>query len=90
VRRSLVLATTTAGLAAAFCVSAPPASADVPAHQHWLTTPGGVVPVGPPVCENPDIYAPWLSFHVNVHRGTPGTTAFTNASNPVSISATGC
>jgi hypothetical protein len=91
VRRSGLIATATAGLAAALSVSASPASAAVPPHDHWLTTGSGdVVHVGPDVCANPDIYDAWLNFHLNVHRGTPGTTAFTNASNPVSIAATGC
>ncbi|HTL24836.1 MAG TPA: hypothetical protein VL281_12480 [Mycobacteriales bacterium] len=90
-RRIVLIATATAGLAAALSFSASPASAAVPPHDHWLTTGSGdVVHVGPDVCANPDIYDAWLNFHLNVHRGTPGTTAFTNASNPVSIAATGC
>lgn len=80
-----------AGAALAFAFSAVPALADVPPHDHWLTTGSGdVVHVGPDVCANPDIYAAWLNFHLNVHRGVPGTQAFTNDSNPVSISATLC
>jgi hypothetical protein len=79
-----------AALAIAF--SAVPAFAlPVPPHDHWLTTGSGdVVHVGPDVCSNPDIYDAWLNFHLNVHRGVPGTQAFTNDSNPVSIAATGC
>jgi len=49
-----------------------------------------VVHVGPYVCDNPDIYDAWLNFHLNVHVGVPGTQAFTNPSNPVSIAATLC
>jgi hypothetical protein len=91
VRRTVVIASATAGLAAALSFTATPASAAVPPHDHWLTTGSGdVVHVGPDVCANPDIYAAWLNFHLNVHRGTPGTSAFTNASNPVSISASLC
>jgi hypothetical protein len=80
-------------LAAAFvcAVSAVPAAAAVPPHDHWLTTASGdVVHVGPDVCDNPSIYDAWLNFHLNVHKGVPGTQAFTKDANPVSISATGC
>jgi hypothetical protein len=78
-----------AALALAF--SAVPALAAVPPHDHWLTTGSGdVVHVGPDVCTNPDIYDAWLNFHLNVHTGVPGTEAFTNESNPASISATLC
>lgn len=77
--------------ALAVAISAGPALAAVPPHDHWLTTgSGSVVHVGPDVCANPDIYDAWLNFHLNVHKGVPGTQAFTIASNPVSISATPC
>ena len=49
-----------------------------------------MVHVGPKVCDNPAIYDAWLNFHLNVHVGVPGTRAFTNTSNPVSIAATLC
>jgi hypothetical protein len=56
-----------------------------------LTTGSGdVVHVGPDVCVNPDIYDAWLNFHLNVHKGVPGTQAFEIGANPVSISATAC
>ena len=72
-------------------LSAAPAFAAVPPHDHWLTTGSGdVVHVGPDVCANPDIYDAWLNFHLNVHKGVPGTQAFTIDANPVSISATPC
>jgi hypothetical protein len=75
----------------AFAFSAAPTLAAVPPHNHWLTTGSGdVVHVGPYVCDNPDIYDAWLNFHLNVHVGVPGTQAFTNDSNPVSIAATLC
>ena len=81
------------GAILAFAFSSVPALAvvPVPPHDHWLATGSGdVVHVGPDVCSNPDIYDAWLNFHVNVHTGVPGTEAFTNDNNPVSISATGC
>jgi hypothetical protein len=84
-----LLATLIAALALAF--SAAPTLADVPSHDHWLTTGSGdVVHVGPFVCENPDIYDAWLNFHLNVHVGVPGTQAFANESNPASIAVTFC
>jgi hypothetical protein len=84
-----LLATLIAAIALAF--TAGPSLAVVPPHNHWLTTGSGdVVHVGPYVCDNPDIYDAWLNFHLNVHVGVPGTQAFTNPSNPVSISATLC
>jgi hypothetical protein len=83
--------TVAASVALGFAFSAAPALAAVPPHDHWLTTASGdVVHVGPDVCDNPDIYDAWLNFHLNVHKGVPGTQAFTNDSNPVSISATPC
>jgi hypothetical protein len=77
--------------AASFALYAAPVVAVVPPHNHWLTTGSGdVVHVGPYVCDNPDIYDAWLNFHLNVHVGIPGTQAFANDSNPVSIAATLC
>lgn len=88
------LAVTSAALTltcAAAVFSAGSASAAVPPHYHWLTTgSGSVVRVGPNVCVNPDIYDAWLNFHLNVHKGVPGTQAFMNDANPVSITATLC
>ena len=83
-----LLATLIAAIALA--LSAAPTLA-VPPHNHWLTTGSGTeVHVGPYVCDNPDIFDAWLNFHMNVHVGVPGTQAFANGSNPVSIRATLC
>ena len=83
-----LLISSIAALTIAFAAS--PTLAVLP-HNHWLTNgSGGVVHVGPFVCDNPDIFDAWLNFHLNVHVGVPGTQAFTNASNPVSIAATFC
>ena len=81
-----------AGVAAlTLAFAAAPALAAVPPHDHWLTDGSGdVIHVGPYVCANPDIYDAWLNFHLNVHVGVPGTQAFTNDANPVSIAATLC
>jgi hypothetical protein len=86
-RKLLVLAIA----ALTFAFSAAPVLAVVPPHNHFLTTGSGdEVHVGPYVCDNPDIYDAWLNFHMNVHVGVPGTQAFTNDSNPVSIRAILC
>jgi hypothetical protein len=86
--RRLVISATAA---LAFAFAATPTLATVPPHNHLLTTGSGdVVHVGPYVCDNLDIYDAWLNFHLNVHVGVPGTQAFTNDSNPVSIAATLC
>ena len=85
------IAVITATSCALLVGAAAPALATVPPHDHWLTTGSGdVVHVGPDVCDNPDIYDAWLNFHMNVHKGVPGTQAFVNDANPVSISATPC
>ena len=76
--------------AVTFALAASPTLAVLP-HNHWLTNgSGGEVHVGQFVCDNPDIFDAWLNFHLNVHVGVPGTQAFTNDSNPVSIRATFC
>jgi hypothetical protein len=78
-------------LSAGVVSAAPALAVVVPPHDHWVTTGSDdVVHVGPDVCANPEIYDAWLNFHLNVHRGIPGTQAFVIDSNPVSISATGC
>jgi hypothetical protein len=78
--------------AAVLALSAAPVLAVLPPpHNHWLTTANGDrVHVGPFVCDNPDIYDAWINFHLNVHVGVPGTQAFANDSNPVSIAAELC
>jgi hypothetical protein len=54
--------------------AAPAFAGGVPNHNHFLTTPGsgGVVQVGPPVCENPEVlHRAFHNFHDNVHTGAP-------------------
>lgn len=53
---------------------------DVRPHQHYLVTPDGDrVPVGPNVCDNPDLQQAFNQFHYNVHHSAsaPGTSAET-------------
>jgi len=47
---------------------------DVPAHQHYLQTPDGtLVPIGPDICDNPDLQQAFNEFHYNIHRSTTPT-----------------
>ena len=62
-------------------------------HLHDLTTGSGTVSVGPDACAvttEDGLYEGFLNFHDNVHRGVPGTTAFANEANPVSIAFVSC
>jgi hypothetical protein len=58
-------------------------------HRHFLLTPAGAVPVGPQVCEHPDLQAAFNQFHAAVHVG-PANTAFDHTHNPVDIRAAAC
>jgi hypothetical protein len=41
----------------------------VPPHRHFIDTPSGkLVPVGPQVCENPELMSAFEQFHFNVHH----------------------
>jgi hypothetical protein len=50
-----------------------PAGAQVPPHEHVLSTPAGPVDVGPPRCGNELLQGAFLNFHMNVHLGPPPT-----------------
>ena len=48
---------------------ADPNLTDVPRHQHYIETPDGDwVPVGPDICDNPDLQNAFNQFHNNVHQ----------------------
>lgn len=68
---------------------AEPVPTEVPLHEHVLTTPGGTHVIAQGLC-NEEAHMGFLEFHHEVHRGVPGTDAFNNPNNPVSISTTGC
>lgn len=57
-------------------------------HRHFLETPDGTWrPVGPQVCEDPDLQNAFNEFHRHVHVG-PANTAFDHEHNRVDIKAT--
>lgn len=44
-----------------------------PDHRHFIATPNGPVPVGPQICEDPDLQQAFNEFHYNVHHSAvPG------------------
>lgn len=61
----------------------------VPPHRHFLVTPNGTIPVGPQVCDNPELQSAFNQFHAAVHVG-PANTAFDHTHNPVDIRAGAC
>jgi hypothetical protein len=63
-------------LAAASVIALVPAGAaladpnlpNVGRHQHYLETPDGdLVPIGPNLCDNPDLQEAFNQFHFNIH-----------------------
>jgi hypothetical protein len=58
-------------------------------HRHLLLTPDGLVPVGPQVCEDPNLQSAFNQFHAAVHVG-PANSAFDHTHNPADITAAPC
>src|SRR5215204_5672760 len=77
----------TVRLAAASVIALVPAGAsladppdtliDAPNHRHFLVTPkGDLVPIGPDVCNDPDLQQAFNEFHFNIHHSAlPGIGA---------------
>ena len=66
----------------------------VPPHQHVPSNPGTIMTgnfltIGPDGCATGGEGA-FQNFHYNIHVGEPGTDAFPNANNPVSIRGAAC
>ena len=70
-------------------VGAAPAP-DVPPHRHFIEVNGERIPIGPQVCENPDLQQAFNQFHFGVHVGTPGTFAMDHAHNGTDIKSARC
>lgn len=84
-----------AGIVIAVATSrADPNLNNIPRHRHFVSTPGGLVPVGPNVCDNPNLQNAFNQFHNNVHAvsgsaigpAAPGLHNFTGAE----LLASGC
>ena len=52
-------------------------------------TPQGLEPVGPAVCDNPDLQEAFNQFHAKIHVG-PANAAFDHTHNPVDIRGAAC
>lgn len=70
-------------------VNATPAP-DIPAHRHYLTVNGTLVPVGPQLCDEKSVQQAFNQFHYGIHVGVPGTEAFAHEHNQVGITARAC
>jgi hypothetical protein len=58
----------TALLIAVATTRADPNLGNIPAHRHFVKTPDGtLVPVGPNLCDNPDLQKAFNQFHNNIH-----------------------
>lgn len=52
---------------------ADPNLGNVPPHRHYVQGPdGGLVEVGPRVCDNPSLQGAFNQFHNNIHAPTTG------------------
>jgi len=73
---------------AAALVLALPAGAS---HPHWIMTPAGCkADVAKGQTRKAESDPGGHKFHENVHAGTPGTHAFENERNPVSVGKDSC
>ena len=47
---------------------------DAPPHRHFIrTTDGTLIPVGPQICDNPELQQAFNEFHYNIHHSVlPG------------------
>jgi hypothetical protein len=70
-------------------VDAAPAP-DIPAHRHFLTVDGALVPVGPQLCDGKAVQQAFNQFHYGIHVGVPGTEAWQHEHNQVGITARPC
>ena len=66
---SRALAVSVIALVPAGASLADPGLNDVPAHQHYIVTPNGDrMPIGPNVCDDPDLQQAFNQFHYNIHH----------------------
>ncbi len=75
-------------IGAATALGASPAAAS---HPHYLVTPGSCVEdIADGQTSQSAIDGGYHQFHDNVHKGAPGTVAFGNEHNPVSVDKGTC
>jgi hypothetical protein len=44
-----------------------------PDHRHFIVTPDGLIPIGPQICQNPNLRQAFDEFHYNIHHSeVPG------------------
>lgn len=46
---------------------ADPKLTNIPRHRHFISTPDGLVEVGPRLCDNPNLQGAFNQFHNNIH-----------------------
>ena len=63
---------------------------NVPPHRHFIEVNGERVPIGPQVCESPELQGAFNQFHFGVHVGTPGTFAMDHEHNQTDIKSAAC
>jgi hypothetical protein len=73
---------------------ADPSLTNVSPHRHWMSTPAGLVEVGPRLCDKPSLQNAFNQFHNNLHVATgssigPAAPGLHN-SKGAEITATGC
>ncbi|MGH2754203.1 MAG: hypothetical protein ACRDLB_07180 [Actinomycetota bacterium] len=73
---------------------ADPNLTNVSPHRHWISTPAGLVQVGPRVCDKPSLQNAFNQFHNNLHVATAGSIGPAapglHNSKGAEITATGC
>ncbi len=85
-RRRITTVLAAAALLATFATTA---LAQLPPHEHFITTPSGEqVLIGPPVCNNPAAFAGFEEFHAHVHQNPAFQRAI--AQSPNTFSAVLC
>ena len=67
---ALAAATILVALGASSVLADPPGMlVNPPNHRHFIETPDGdLIPVGPQICENPEMQLAFNQFHYNIHR----------------------
>ncbi|HZI27401.1 MAG TPA: hypothetical protein VFD64_04550 [Gemmatimonadaceae bacterium] len=65
-----IVAATAATLFTVSTTQADPNLGNIPPHRHYVSTPNGVVEVGPRICGNPQLQKAFNQFHNNIHAAS--------------------